>query len=262
MEVSFTKEELFWLILAASFFTLFLSAGVALLYFFYRKRLVDQLLKTSKLELKRKTELLESQIRGQDQEREKIARAIHDELSSKLAVLQISIEHLKRINLEQNQEETDLILETIEKLIQSTENISHGLVPPDLEHAGLISAVNGIVEVLNKTDELSINYNSTNNAKERRNIEVELGVYRIIHELIHNTLKYAQAIQVQLSIDITHTTISVSYSDNGVGFDVKETMNKGLGIRGIISRVDFLNGTYTLDSKPGKGMEFQLNCAI
>ncbi len=259
MEVSFTKEEIFWLILAGSFFTLFMSAGVALLYFFYRKRLSDQLLKTSKLELKRKTELLESLVRGQDQEREKIARAIHDELSSKLAVLQISIEHLKRVNKNENQEETALISETIEKLIKSTENISHGLVPPDLEHAGLIQAVNGIVEVINKTDELAIEYTWLNSNSGPRNMENELGVYRIIHELIHNTLKYAKASDVKLHVEMGPKSISILYSDNGAGFNVEHAMNNGLGIRSIMSRVDYLNATYELISSPKKGMTFKLN---
>lgn len=258
MEVSFTKEELFWLILAGSFFTLFMSTGVALLYFFYRKRLSDQLLKTSKIELQKKSELLESQIRGQDSEREKIARAIHDELSSKLAVLQISIEHLKRINMEKNQEETDLILETIEKLIESTENITHGLMPPDLEHAGLVSAINGVVEVLNKSDDFSITYTWNEANDNQRDLETELGVYRIIHELIHNTIKYANATKVNLHIEISKTTLVVNYSDDGRGFDVNEAMNNGLGIRSILSRVEFLNAEYNFQSEAGKGMKFNL----
>ena len=60
MEISFTKEELFWLILAGSFFTLFMSTSFALLYFFYRQRLTDQLLKTSEIELQKKSELLKN----------------------------------------------------------------------------------------------------------------------------------------------------------------------------------------------------------
>ena len=258
MEISFTKEELFWLILAGSFFTLFVSTSFALMYFFYRKRLTDQLLKTTEIELQKKSELLESQIIGQDSEREKIARAIHDEISSKLAILQISIEHLKRINLEKNQEETDLIVEIIEKLIASTESISHGLLPPDLEHAGLISAVNGVVEVLNKTGELAIDYTWIDLSNGQHFKETELGVYRIIHELMHNTIKYANAKNVRLNIELNRTSLAISYSDDGAGFNMEEAMNKGLGIRSILSRVQFLNASYNFHSELGQGMEFTL----
>ena len=153
---------------------------------------------------------------------------------------------------------SDLIVEIIEKLITSTESISHGLLPPDLEHAGLISAVNGVVEVLNKTGELAIDYTWNDLSDGQRDKETELGIYRIIHELMHNTIKYANAKNVRLNIEMNRTSLAISYSDDGAGFNMEEAVNNGLGIRSILSRVQFLNASYNFHSEPGKGMEFNL----
>ncbi len=261
MEVSFTSQELFWLILSASLFTLFLSACFAVLYFLFRKRVTDQELAMANQQLEQQENLLKAQVKGRDQERERIAKEIHDEIGSKLAILQVTVNHL----LDQNDNvngEGSIVLESIEGITQSTQNISHGLLPPDLEHGGLVEAIKGIINKLKDKSDIEILFRGEDRISPRRFRDKELGAYYILNELIHNSLKYSDAKSISVQVLMNPEGIYIDYKDDGRGFDIGKSMHTGLGLSNVISRAKIMDGEYHFDSAPNKGVHFNLKAKL
>jgi signal transduction histidine kinase len=96
-------------------------------------------------------------------------------------------------------------------------------------------------------------------SQERLPDNMEIMLFRVVQELLNNTIKHAEATSVSCSIKRTKDSIEIVYADDGKGFDEKSLPhNKSLGIFGIRSRIDFLSGTVKLESTKGKGTKFSI----
>ncbi|MDP3444486.1 MAG: ATP-binding protein, partial [Ignavibacteria bacterium] len=145
-----------------------------------------------------------------------------------------------------------------------TREIANNLTPNLLNDFGLIEALSVYVEKINKTNTVLINFRVDTSFPDLPK-QTEVALYRVICELINNTLKHASASKIIISLLKDEKQIEVMYSDNGIGFDVQKMLSspsKGLGLSNIISRVKSISGNCTFTSEPGHHFTSLINVAI
>jgi PAS domain S-box-containing protein len=194
-------------------------------------------------------------VSAEELERSRVAKELHDGVSPILSTAKLYSQSLRDCtNEDLKQSILAKIEKTIDESIQSISEISNNLSPHILQNFGLIAAVQSFVNKIQelKNTEISI-YTDWNGRLEEK---IEVTLYRVVIELINNSLKHSEAgnIQVHFKMD---RGIRMIYSDNGKGFNIKETLGqkKGMGLFNIINRVKSLNGTIDYFSEPGKGFK-------
>jgi len=209
----------------------------------------------SKTENTRK--VYEAVINAQEQERQRIAQDIHDELGSLLTSLGLYASNLKSSN--SNLEEKDRIckiISLIDKAKKETKNASNALAPDSLKKYGIQGAINEIESrfIHTKSLKIEINYQSTLSFSQF----VQLQLYRIIMELVTNAVKYSKATIIYIEFIEQKGKLTIQVKDNGIGFDIDKilTSDKVNGHNHIINRVKSLNGYYLYNSTPSVGSTF------
>jgi len=204
--------------------------------------------------------VLSAILKTEENERQHFANELHDGLGPLLSSVKMAISVSRY-----NEKDNDKVLENAEKLIDesitSLRDISTKLSPHILVNFGLLKAVKSFVNNLQIADKPLVSINS-NLENHRFLFNVEVVFYRIICELITNTLKHANSHNIVIDLFENNNTISLIYTDDGIGFDERQIENdlSGLGYFNMKSRIKSLNGTYCITSKPNEG--FRINISI
>jgi two-component system, NarL family, sensor kinase len=239
-------------------FTLVLLAGAVVLFFFlYQKKVLRQQLQVSELQTAHREELLHNNIEQIEIERQRIATDLHDELGSIFSTLKLKITQIERhTNPEQLLSESR---EIIDAGIGSVRRISHAITPPGLEMFGLPDALTNLLDK-NSTPQTRLALHCPESFP-RLDSKAELGLYRIAQELLNNSIRHAQASEVTLHLRCRDHQICFEYADNGRGFDPTALLQcRGLGLKSIEARANYLNANIEWHSSPGEG--FQLSVFI
>jgi signal transduction histidine kinase len=241
----------------------FLLMSIVIIVFFYksRKKIVEKELEKKDLEINHQKQLLHSIIITQEEERKRIAQDLHDDISSKLNIVSLNSHLLKtkNINEKEIEEITNNIIELSKKALDSSRLIAHNLMPPVLEKFGLNAALEELSEEFERLKSVQVFYSNTINFSNFNN-EVQLNIFRIIQELLNNSIRHGKATEIKISFDKKGSTNICQYSDNGIGFDMNDTFNqKGLGMKNIESRLIFINGKFEIKSSPNNGFHFLIN---
>ena len=241
-----------YLFLFVGMLTLALLAGtVVLFFFFYQKKILQQQLQLSEMETAHREALLHSNIEQVEEERHRIATDLHDELGGIFSTLKLKINQLDK-----NANPDNLIAESrdiIDAGIGSVRRISHSITPPGLDMFGLADALQSLCEKAN-SPQLAIVFEAIPDFP-RLNPKVELGLYRICQELINNSIKHAEASKIKLYLSRSDGSVSLEFVDNGKGFDLAILQSrKGLGLKNIEARANYLNATVAWQSRPGEGL--------
>lgn len=254
MEIDFGTQGLTWVIFGITLFIISLVTSFIILFRIYRKRLIDQFKLANQKEVSHKNKLIEAQIISKDNERKRIASEIHDDISSRLAILKMLINSLAAKNTI-SEKQYKKLKENVEIIIKASQNISHGLMPPELEHAGLEEALESLIALINQSNEnLKIELLISNPLPSERNVNVEISIYRIIFELLHNTIKHAKASIVRINIrNEEDNELFINYEDNGIGFNFDDTKKYGLGLSNIRSRCLYIGAKINLTSSLNNG---------
>lgn len=194
-------------------------------------------------------------IEAEEKERTRIAKDLHDGLGQQLSAVKLMI---NAIRAEQDEKEKAQKLETLSQLtddsVKEVRAVSHNMMPNALLRMGLASAVREFIDKISSTGLLKINLQIVG-LTQNLDKTTESVLYRVIQELVNNIIKHADANQLDIQI-INHDdeTLNIVVEDNGRGFDTKNINNfKGIGLKNMISRIEYLNGTITFDSTPGRG---------
>jgi signal transduction histidine kinase len=183
-------------------------------------------------------------LRGQEKERDRMARELHDRLGGTLAALRLAL----RKPGNKVEEEDIAILDTA---VNEVRSIAHNLSTGLIRKYGLTEAIGQLFKTLHDAGGISFNlYMHPGVAKFGQHTAMEL--YRIVQELVSNTLKHANATEVSLQSNFEEQTFNLIYEDNGKGFEV-EKIKGGIGLENIRERVKKINGNLHIDSKPGRG---------
>jgi len=224
-----------------------------------KKNRIIALQKIQQLEDEKKLLAAQSVIVGQENERKRIAQELHDGIGILLSTASI---HVSGVSSASDGEEKAEMIKKANQLLKragrEVRKISQNIMPGVLSKFGLKDAIEDLFDKVVETMDIEIE-KQINCTNERLPENTEIMLYRIIQELINNTLKHANASKIVFAIDRKPTEIQIFYSDNGRGFDIDEVdTNKSLGLSGMRSRVDFLKGKLTLKSAPNKGTEYKI----
>lgn len=196
-------------------------------------------------------------INAEERERTRVAKELHDGVSPILSAIKLYIQtFLNADNVDTRNELSQKIINTINEAVQSVSDISNRLSPHILQNFGLSTAINSFIEKIMDTTDIKFSFFSGINGKIDENIEINL--YRIVIELINNTLKYANAKNIKIRIE-QNKNIILSFEHNGVGFNVEKMMkqSKGMGLKNLFSRIDFLNGKIDIINHQDKGLKIK-----
>lgn len=200
------------------------------------KRMVENRLRESRLQLKYQKNLMESGIVVQEQERTRIAADLHDSLISKLTILRLKNQS------EYNFEQIDMLLgETIEE----ARRISHDLSPPMLEFVELHELLEDMMAPWKRYLTIHFYRDIEPTATIDQNLKLQVG--RIAQELVTNIYKHSGASDVFMQLKITKTRLTLLVRDNGRGFDHTEA-KKGIGLQNIELRMMYLRGAHKIKS--------------
>ncbi|MFQ6601219.1 ATP-binding protein [Flavobacterium sp. C3NV] len=202
----------------------------------------------SAFENRHKLSVSKALIQGEEMERKRIARELHDGLGSMLSSVKIHLNLAKK----ENAETVNGVDAMLDNSIKELRNISQNLMPESLLELSLEHALRDLCAAnSNAVTKVEFQYLIK---KSRLPKNSEIMIYRIIQELLNNALKYAKASQVLVSCSQNKDVFFITVEDNGVGFDVLDPKNKnGMGLKNIKNRVEFLNGKLEIDSKPNQG---------
>ncbi|TMM32473.1 sensor histidine kinase [Polaribacter aestuariivivens] len=261
MEEFFAKEnQVITIVLIGVLLLLLMGVALLLFFFFSRKKIVEKELEKKSLELNHQKEMIKSIIVTQEDERKRIAQDLHDDISSKLNVINLNANLLKDGELRPEEYSTinDTILEATDKTLESARKIAHNLLPPILEKFGLKDAIEELADSFNNSKKINIKYN-LEYSKAYLTPQKELHLFRIVQELINNSVRHGKAKNSILNINCTPKNLLFSYADDGCGFDVKsQNHQKGLGMKNIESRVAILKGNYAIETALNKGFKIKI----
>lgn len=203
-------------------------------------------------------EKIKAEINTLEKERKRIATDLHDELGPVLSTVRIQINHLNDLNKD-NPEENEIITSAtkhIDDIIAKTREISYNLLPNTLVRKGLIKAVQEFVNKFSDTKELSISFHP--NVTITIPDDMAINIYRIVQEIVHNTLKHSEASQLMLRMYIKNDKLVLISADDGLGFHFEKKINegKGLGLLSLQSRIEILNAKFDYQSEPGHGTQY------
>ncbi len=211
---------------------------------------------TERIEIQHK--IYNAVIEAEEKERSRVAKELHDGVSPLLSTIKLFSQSLKDCQTEElRQEILNKIEETINESIQSISDISNNLSPHILQNFGLIPALENFIEKISDSRSLKIHFEARINSKLGSMLDVT--IYRIITELVNNTLKYANANNVFINLS-ENEVIYLKYEDDGVGFDYNLTIErkKGMGLFNISNRVKSLKGYARFQPKPGEGCKVEI----
>ena len=236
------------------------TAGMLLLVVFIVLFVVLYQRKISRQQEAHQRNLFEAAIQTQEEERKRIATDLHDDLQQQFSTVRMAVEKAA--------EELEGVSPLAKSLkaasamaadtIIALRRISYDLMPKGLSKEGLAYALN---ELCVRLSETGIKAQFTRGGDcEHPDAKTELALYRVVQELVNNTLKHAEATRIEMVMNCSlasrqdgHGRCILMISDNGKGFDAEKEKDKGLGMRNIESRLSMIGATYHFESEPGEG---------
>lgn len=221
-----------------------------------------QIERVEKLKKKQKLIALESMIQGEEKERSRLAKDLHDGLGGMLSSTKMHFSSVAEEN--EKIKHSSAYIKAIE-LLDSTSiearKISHNLMPSALEKFGLIEALKGFCESIGTSDTLEVSFQAYG-FDQRLDANTEIMIYRIVMELVNNVLKHAEATELLVQCMRNENQVSITVEDNGSGFELDNKEKEGIGLLNIRSRVDYLNGSLDIDSSIGNGSSISLEFQV
>ncbi|OFX82305.1 MAG: hypothetical protein A2W99_09640 [Bacteroidetes bacterium GWF2_33_16] len=203
-----------------------------------------------------KTKQITSMIDGQENERQRLSRELHDGLGQYILATKMKLERFENASPELKQkivEESKSLLAIISKEVVS---MSENLAPPVLNQFGLISAIENICEEIGKNSGIKIEF--THNTEEKKCDEkVKIYLYRIIQEALNNIVKHSKATEVNIKLDLLDQ-INLRISDNGVGITFDENYKPGNGISNMRERTELLGGKFEINQINGTTIKINI----
>jgi len=213
-----------------------------------------------KMRKQNESKILSAIINTEEKSRQQFSKELHDGLGPLLSSVKMSLSAIDKIKMNKtNQEIIENTEQNVDEAILTVKEISNNLSPHILKNFGLTKAVETFISRLKTGQEIDIILDS--NIKENRfDYNTEIILYRILCELITNTIKHAKADKI--SIDLFHKKdiLELIYYDNGIGFDMEiiENNKTGMGLSNIHSRIKSLEGTIDIYSHPDEGFHLKI----
>ncbi len=202
-------------------------------------------------------------IRAQEEERQRVAREIHDgpaQLMSNVVLKAELCERLIDIDIYRAREELKNLKEIVRNSLKDVRNIIYDLRPMSLDDLGLIPTIQRCITTFEEETGIKIEFITTSSSD--LSSAISLTVYRIIQEALSNIRKHAHAQSVRIKLCFPDEKLKLEISDDGIGFDLSslkkpnKDINSGFGIMNMRERIELLNGSFDIKSRKGMGTKF------
>lgn len=255
------KRNIINVVLICSIIILMLLSFLLYRYFKQRNTILEkekiiQQQKITDLEKEKKLDATEAILKGQEEERSRIAKDLHDGLGGLLSGVKYSLNNMKEnvVLSSENALSFERTIDMLDSGIQELRRVAHNMMPENLLKFGLDTAVKDYCNSITKTHALQINYSSFGMENFNAEINISVTVYRVIQELINNTMKHAKATESIVQIANDNNILHITVEDNGKGFDVKNMSQfKGAGWTNIQNRINYLKGKIEIESSEEQG---------
>ena len=211
--------------------------------------------KIKELEKDKQIISIDAMLKGQEEERSRIAKDLHDGLGGLLSGTKLSFMNVKE-NLDlttENAVQFDRSLSMLDNTIRDLRKVAHNLMPEALVKFGLHEALRDFCDSIQTSFSVKILYQHFGEKRKLDNT-AEVFIYRIIQELVNNAVKHANATQIFVQLAMTENKTGITVEDNGKGFDKNNLLRtKGAGMANINYRVQYLNGCSDIVTSPGNG---------
>ncbi len=220
--------------------------------------------KISELEKDKQLVAVDSMLKGQEEERSRLAKDLHDGLGGLLSGVKFSLRNMKDnlIITPDNMTVFERSLDMLDTSIKELRRVAQNMMPEILTKFGLDEALKEYCNTINATQLLAVKYQSLG-METRLEKSTEIIIYRIVQELLNNTVKHATASEAFVQIIRDGSRLNIVVEDNGKGFDTGLIENnKGAGLSNVRSRVDYLKGQLDISSEKGKGTLVNIEFSI
>ncbi|MBP8213141.1 MAG: ATP-binding protein, partial [Saprospiraceae bacterium] len=153
----------------------------------------------------------------------------------------------------QHQKEYNQAYQLLDTAVDEVRTISRDLQPGSLQNLGLVPAIKDLINRFEAENYPDIDFQYYE-MPDKIDKMISLSVYRIVQELLTNSLKHAQATEILIQINTEEDELVIQYEDDGIGFDQSNLKRKGMGLENIRSRVNYMHGSISIESENAMGM--------
>ncbi|MGE9310307.1 ATP-binding protein [Niabella sp. CJ426] len=230
----------------------------------YRNRRKIQQHRINELETEKQLLATQSLLKGQEDERSRLAKDLHDGLGGLLSGVKLQLGAMKGnlILTEEHGRTFNNALNKLDESISEMRRVAHNMMPEALMKLGLQQALQDYCDSLSESQPFTIN-TEFYGLEQRMEASVEIVVYRIVQELVNNAVKHSGATTILAQVIRQDSNLSITVEDNGKGFETERSGSlKSAGLHNIQSRVHYLHGQMDIQSSPGKGTSVHIDCTI
>lgn len=256
LQVPITIHPPFWM--TWWFRTWMVLVVIGMVMYAYRRRV-----RTIESEKTRLEEISHQLIEREEEERQRIAREMHDSLGQELLVMKQWVGKWSKTQVKgQNHSHYVELSDQISRILKSVRGITHNLRPPELDRIGVTETVRFMLEESGKASGISIDLDF-DDIDALLSFDHPIHILRIFQEMLSNAIRHGHASHIQVSMKRLNDTVVIRFKDDGIGFDRHQPDKPvGLGLSGISERVRFLHGSIKVHTEPGQGVEFIINLPI
>lgn len=242
-----------------------LAFGIIGFVFLYQRRMLQHQENLRQLQEAKQRQILDATVQAQEDERRRVARDLHDDVGAMLALVKLNV-HQLNTKLEDKSSGAE-VKKLLDEVIGSVRRISHELMPVVLEKMGLPQAIESLKRAVPLSSNIAFEFNCNDNNR-RTDPKIELFLYRVVQELLNNTLKHAGASLIKVNLVFEAEQLLLEYTDNGRGFSYQENLQEqgnskeGLGLMNLQGRVALLRGSLIFESSPNKGAKAFISVPI
>lgn len=232
-----------------------LFIGIILVYFLYsiiqqhkRKRLLQQA-------------HMKDMLTAIEDERIRIANDLHDDINPVLSAIKLQINTLDMVD-EKSKDKLKQTNQHIDDMIHNIRSISYNLMPNLLIRKKLITAIQEFVHQMNQVQTMKIQFDT--NLEEEIDQQTGVHIFRMIQEIVQNTLKHAHANTLQIQLMRSSNEVLLRTKDDGKGFDYAAILksHKGVGLQSLKLRTDLLHGKFTVNSVAQSGTQLEIQIPL
>lgn len=207
-------------------------------------------------------------LEGQEEERKRISRDMHDGVGQLLSAMKFNLEGIHSVNTDFEKEKLNASKDLLKNVIREVRRISFNLTPSALSDYGIVPVLNKFCREMTKISDLQVSFENKTGFLSRLEGKVENNLYRIVQEAVNNAIKYAEAKEVKIILSHNSQYLNLEIVDDGKGFDLNQLEVKGHfsssghGIFNIRERANFINGQCDINSKEGKGTTISIHVPL
>ncbi|HLT08815.1 MAG TPA: ATP-binding protein [Cyclobacteriaceae bacterium] len=207
-------------------------------------------------------------LEGQEEERKRISRDMHDGIGQLLSALKFNLEGIHSVKSNAELEKLESAKSLLKNIIKEVRRISFNLTPSALSDYGIVPVLKKFSREITKISELQVIFENQTGFLSRLDPKVENNLYRIVQEAVNNAIKYSEADEVKIILSHNAQFLHLEIKDNGKGFDLEELEEKdhfsvsGHGIFNIRERTNFINGQFDIRTDVGKGTTISIQVPL